>query len=423
MTLNSTAATIAPGGADCSCSEFLSVSRRGLLRSAALVGAVTTIGSSVVTMSTGGAFAAAPARSVVVVLSLRGAADGLSLVVPHGDPAYAAARPTIAVPRGSLLGADAYFGMHPAMAPLMPLWNAGKLAAVHATGLPAPNRSHFSAMEQLEDADPGSAERIGWLNRLLGQDTETSAVQGLAMGAMIPTSLQGAESSLSMMSLAEVGITGNDSSNKRLNSMALMWGNSPTAYGAGVRSAISASTDLKTAQALPNRSSTYPDSDLGRALADVARTLRADVGVTAVTVDSGDWDMHSDLGTVSAGWMARNATDLAGAIAAFFADLEGVADKVTLVTISEFGRRVQENGSRGLDHGWGNVMLVAGAGVKGGKYYAKWPGLTNSLDADLQVTTDYRSVLSEIVTSRMGASRAAVFPGFSPQTVGVMAGA
>ncbi|WP_244930175.1 DUF1501 domain-containing protein [Nocardioides sp. W7] len=146
------------------------------------------------------------------------------------------------------------------------------------------------------------------------------------------------------------------------------------------------------------------------------------MGVRAVTVDSGDWDMHVDVGTASSGWMVRNATDLASSLAAFFKDLGAVGDRVTVVTVSEFGRRVQENANQGLDHGWGNVMFVAGAGVKGGRYYGTWPGLQNTLDADLPVTTDYRSVLAEVVSSRMGVSTAQVFPGFQRERVGVMLG-
>ncbi|MFC6344728.1 DUF1501 domain-containing protein, partial [Nocardioides hankookensis] len=175
------------------------------------------------------------------------------------------------------------------------------------------------------------------------------------------------------------------------------------------------------AKAQADHVASYPNSDLGKALSAVARTLRADLGVSAVTVDSGNWDMHVGLGKPVAGqWMHRNATDLASGIAAFFADLGAVGDRVTLVTISEFGRRVQENGTGGLDHGWGNVMFAAGAGVKGGRYYGRWPGLQNTVDADVPVTTDFRSVLAEVVRTRTSASVASVFPGFAPESLGFM---
>jgi len=413
-----------PAGCDCR-----SASRRSVLRGAALAGATTMFGSAAVTMSPTLAAAAAPRRtptSTVVVLSLRGAADGLSLVVPHGDPAYYQARPGIGIQPGALVATDGFFGMHPAMAPLVPLWSAGKLAAVHATGLPAPNRSHFAAMEELEDADPGSAQRTGWLNRLVGSDDVSSNLQALAVGAGIPTSMIGPEPIMAFSDLDTASLAGGDRRSDprglRMKAMRTQWARNRGPLGSGFREALDAVVDLDPARAERARKGLYPDGDLGDALSSVARTLRADVGVSAVTVDSGDWDMHVGLGAAGGGWMQINASKLATSIAAFFTDLGPVADRVTLVTSSEFGRRVQENANGGLDHGWGNVMLVAGAGVKGGSYYGTWPGLTNSLDADLAVTTDYRSVLAEIVAARTTASTAAVFPGFQRERVGFMLG-
>src|SRR5687767_13327860 len=159
---------------DC-CPEYAALSRRGLLTGALAVGASTTVfGSAVVTASPA---AAAPAPAVLVVLSMRGGCDGLSLVVPHAEPAYYASRPSIAVPSETLLAKDAMFGLHPSLEPLVPFWTAGKVAAVHATGLPAPNRSHFAAMEEVEDAQPGSAVRSGWLNRVIGTDADANPLQ------------------------------------------------------------------------------------------------------------------------------------------------------------------------------------------------------------------------------------------------------
>jgi len=413
-----------PAGCDCR-----SASRRSVLRGAALAGATTMFGSAAVTMGPTLAAAAAPRRtptSTVVVLSLRGAADGLSLVVPHGDPAYYQARPGIGIQPGALVATDGFFGMHPAMAPLVPLWNAGKLAAIHATGLPVPNRSHFAAMEELEDADPGSAQRTGWLNRLVGSDDVSSNLQALAVGSSIPTAMIGPEPIMGFSSLDAANLAGGDRKSDprglRMKAMRTQWARNRSALGSGFREALDAVVDLDPARAQRARTGLYPDDDLGKALSSVARTLRADVGVSAVTVDSGNWDMHVGVGAPDQGWMQINAGNLATAIAAFFTDLGPVGDRVTLVTISEFGRRVQENANGGLDHGWGNAMLVAGAGVKGGSYYGTWPGLTNTLDADLAVTTDYRSVLAEIVAARTTASTAAVFPGFQRERVGFMLG-
>ena len=404
------------------------LSRRNLLRAAALTGGMTTFGTAVVTTapaSLGASSASAP--SVVVVLSLRGAADGLSLVVPHSDPVYYKARPTIAIPKSSLLAADATFGLHPGMAPLLQMWTSGRLAAVHATGLRVPNRSHFAAMEEVEDADPGSAARVGWLNRVLGDVSSGSPAQALSVGTpAAPGSLYGPEPVMAVAELSQVQVTGaeagSDPHGTRRRSLGTVWAAESTPLGSGVRSALAASVDLLPALDVPDGAAGFPTSDLGKALASVSRVIRADTGTSLITVDDGDWDHHADLGIVTYGRMLNNTTDLATSIAAFFADLGPFADKVTLVTISEFGRRVKENASRGLDHGWGNVMFLAGAGVKGGRYYGRWPGLDRGEDADLKVTTDYRSVLAEVVASRTGASIPTVFPGLKRERVGVMLG-
>jgi uncharacterized protein (DUF1501 family) len=415
---------------DSCCPEFARMSRRGLFTGAvALAGATTVFGSAVVRAAA--APAPASARAVLVVLSLRGAADGLSLVVPHGDPEYRLARPRIGIPSSQLLAKDSFFGLHPRLSPLLPLWNEGKLAAVHATGLPVANRSHFAAMEEIEDSDPTSNVRAGWLNRLIGLDTIDSPLQAFNLaGGVPPASLYGEQPMVSTGDLDGMAIPGDDKwdpNGRRVRSLHRLWDGNTTAMGKAMRSTFRAVTDfqpVKDAPKKPQNGAQYPDNDLGRAMAQVARIVRGDVGVEVITVDQGDWDHHTDLGTLEWGDMIRNAADLAGSVAAFFKDLGSLADKVTLVTISEFGRRVKENANYGLDHGWGNVMFLAGAGVKGGQYYGDWPGLVNAGDADLQVTTDYRSVLSEVVESRFGVTASNVFTDsrFHRETVGVMAG-
>jgi len=406
------------------CPEFAAVSRRGLLAGAvALTGATTIVGSAAITVAAPRAAAAAPADAVLVVVSLRGAADGLSLVVPHADPAYYAARPRIAVPADRLLARDGMFGLHPELAPLLPLWTSGRLAAVHATGLPAPNRSHFAAMEAVEDADPGSTARSGWLNRLIGTAPGSSPLQGFNLsGGVTPTSLFGPQPTMSASAVERVELPGesDDDHGRRRRSLHTLWDRDRSPLAKAMRSTYAAVDEFGPVQSTVDNVASYPDTDLGKALSEVARVIRGNVGVEVVTVDQGDWDMHAGMGTVDGGWMTNNARDLAGALAAFLADLGDQAGKVTVVTISEFGRRVVENASQGLDHGYGNVMFVAGAGVKGGSYYGRWPGLAKTDDADVLVTTDYRSVLAEIVAKRFGASTAAVFPRFSPESVGVM---
>ncbi|CAI9414190.1 DUF1501 domain-containing protein [Nocardioides sp. T2.26MG-1] len=404
------------------CPEFARMSRRGLFsRLVALTGATTVVGSAAITTS---AAALAPAPSVLVVLSLRGAADGLSLVVPHDDPVYYSARPDIAVPADRLLAKDGKFGLHPQLAPLLPLWQGGRLAAVHGTGLPAPNRSHFSAMEEVEDADPGSDVRTGWLNRLIGTDAGASPLQGFNVGGgVVPTSLYGPQAVMSAGDVESVQIPGDDkwdTTKGRRASLHRLWDQDRSTLGTAMRSLFGALDDFAPVRETADRVASYPRTDLGRALSEVARVIRGDVGVEVITVDHGDWDMHSDVGSAERGRLRDNTRDLATAVAAFFDDIGDLAGKVTLVTISEFGRRVAQNASHGLDHGYGNVMLLAGAGVKGARYYGTMAPLTGDVDSDVPVTTDYRSVLAEVVATRFGASTAEVFPRFSPEPVGVM---
>jgi uncharacterized protein (DUF1501 family) len=414
------------------CAEYTGISRRGLLKGLAAVA-----GGAVVTSAHGQVFAqtayaaTGTADAVLVVLSLRGGADGLSLVVPHGDPGYYAARPRIAVPAERLLARGEMFGLHPALGPLLPLWESGRLAAVHAAGLPAPNRSHFAAMEEVEDADPGSSARVGWLNRLIGLDAFRAPVQAVQIGdPMVPTALYGPEPVLATRSLADVDLAAPDDPTwrrRRVAALSTTWGSGGGALGAGARTAMRVVRDVRPAQqvsAAAHNGATYPSGDMGRAMAESARLIRADIGAEVVTVDFGGWDMHTYVGDLNGGRMLNQAAEMAQAVAAFFTDLGAIGDKVTLVTISEFGRRVDENANRGLDHGWGNAMLVAGAGVRGGGYYADWPGLDEQAlrSGDLAVTTDYRSVLREVLRARFDADTSKVFPRFTGERVGVMLG-
>jgi uncharacterized protein (DUF1501 family) len=404
------------------CDEYAAmhaaVSRRGLLGGAlALAGATTMVGGAVVTASPA---RAESASSVLVVLSLRGAADGLSLVVPHADPVYFAARPRIGVPSDRLLVKDGMFGLHPEMAALVPLWTAGKVAAVHATGLPVANRSHFAAMEEMEDADPGSSERVGWLNRLVSGTPGSSPLQGFSAGtSTIPTSLVGPAATMSAGRVDDVELPGSDEDGRRAESLRIMWNPEKSTLGRSMRTTFDAISAFGPAQAAADTSDDYPGTGVGQSLATAAQIIRGDVGVEVITVDQGDWDMHTDMGSADGGWMSNNAKDLADAMTAFLGDLGTQESKVTLVTLSEFGRRVVENDSMGTDHGYGNVMFVAGAGVRGG-YHGSWPGLANTYEADLTVTTDYRQVLADIVSKRFNASVAQVFPGLHWQSTGVM---
>ncbi len=427
--------TSAPGDEACSCPDYsaASSSRRSFLRNALAV-----TGGTVATSLFGDTFRQAAygqqaGGSVMVVLSLRGGADGLSLVVPHGDHHYYAQRPRIAVPKRALLFKDPMFGLHPEFKPLSPLWKQNKFAVVHAVGLPQPNRSHFSAIEEIEDADLGSAARVGWINRLVGLDAQRNALQAVSVGSgVMPTSLYGNQPTISIEGVDSVTLSGAQlqASTRRARRRALdqVWGGSRTPLGRGARASLSTTSALSATLSHgyhPAHGAAYPAGSLGDAMKDTARLIKARVGVEVVTLDYGSWDMHSKLGTVQVGGaesMRGMVGTLSKALAAFFKDLGTVGNRVTLVTLTEFGRRLKENGSGGLDHGWANATLVMGAGVRGGRYHGSWPGLANAAldDGDLAVTTDYRSILSEIMLKRFNVTSGQVFPDFTPKHVGVM---
>jgi uncharacterized protein (DUF1501 family) len=378
-----------------SCAEL---SRRSLLGGAAALGGLAGAG-----LATQMAFAAPGyTGDTLVVLSLHGGFDGLSALVPIADADYYRARPAISVPKSQVIAGDGTFGLHPALAPLLPLWTSGKLGAVHAVGQQNPTRSHFAAMEAMENAAPGTSIRSGWLDRMLGVTDANGPLAGVSVGGAMPNRLfAGPSRDVSMASVDKFSLPAQAADR-----------------------ALAATAGLRGAASLPANGAVYPKTDLGDALRDVARLIKAKVGLATAAVDCGDWDMHDGLGTATQGQrMHDNLHELALALAAFATDLgpEGL-NSVTLLTISEFGRRVAENGSHGADHGHGNAMFLLGGGVRGGKVYAKWPGLApdDLLAGDLAVTTDYRAVIGELLQKRCGVgSLGTVFPSVTPSAFGL----
>lgn len=403
------------------------VTRRGLLRAAMAVGAAAGLSGPLVSSRV--AFAAegrAYAGDVLVVLSLRGGFDGLSAVVPVAEAAYYAARPNVAVPAAQTLPIDQQFGLHPALGGLKSLYDAGALAVVPAVGQPASSRSHFHAMAELERAAPGTSLRTGWLDRMVGASgapsTFAGAVVGDAHGVM---SFAGPTQEMVVPSIDKFSLTGASSAGDIRR-----WATALRRLHAGARPELSGPATAATAAVgtlarigassySPANGAAYPKSPLGDALRDVARLVKARVGLRAVAVDEGDWDMHSAMGSSTDGWMRRKLVDLDAALTAFMSDL-GAGAGVTLVTLSEFGRRVAENGSGGVDHGAGNAMFVLGGGVAGGVYGA-WPGLDKAAldDGDLRGTTDFRVVLAEVLERRCGLNARAVFPGVGNTRLGL----
>jgi uncharacterized protein (DUF1501 family) len=426
-----TTTPVKPAATDsCGCPDF-SMSRRSLLKTAGAVGggmAMTQMfGEAMMQASFGGT----TGGNTMVVISLRGGIDGMGLVVPHGDAGYYKARPTTAIKADQLICRDTMFGLHPKMAPLQKYWDSGELAAVQAVGLPVANRSHFSAIEAVEDAAPGSNARSGWINRMIGvantsgSHSNPKCLDAVQLGMNFPTSALGGDApTLAATDLSDLQVAGLDTDyvNQRYASLATAWAGAtgPLADGNNVAISISKGPGKNLKNMADNPNVTYPTvwnaSPFAAPLKSAAKLIRANLGTDVIAIDAGNWDLHTNYGTTAWGTMQSNIDGLAQALAAFLDDLGAARQRVTVVTLTEFGRRVAENGSQGFDHGWGTMMLLAGAGVKGGKYYGTWPGLdANALaEGDLKVTTDYRAVLTEVVQSRFSdRSTSAMFPGFT----------
>ncbi len=403
------------------------LSRRTFLQSVLAGSAAVALSG---TVSTRIAMAADPSYDgdVLVVLSLRGGFDGLNAVVPAGDPNYLVARPNIGIPSNALLGLDSMFGLHPAMAPLMPFWQAGQFGAVHAVGQPAPTRSHFEATEEMERAAPNSSIRTGWLDRALGLRSVGPVFQAVQLGDSLPTlALAGPNPELALGSLGDFHLAGMGPDDdpawaapelaRWTEALSAMHDGAPASIAEPMETALGA---VKTVTALAstayNPTVPYPDNELARALTDVARLIKADVGVQVVCLDFDGWDMHDGMGTFDQAdsWMSTQLRDLSASLAAFATDLGSHINTTTVVTMSEFGRRVEENASGGVDHGHGNAMLLLGGKVNGGRVHGQWPGLAADMldDGDLAGVTDFRLVLAEIMRKRCGqAGLAQVFPG------------
>jgi uncharacterized protein (DUF1501 family) len=405
------------------------LSRRDLLRIAGAAGGLGLVGATLGDTRLAFGAPAATAVDTLVVLSLRGGVDGLSVLAPVGDPGYAAARPNIALPVRSVKQVGTVFGLHPALAPIYQLWDTGRIAAVHAVGQPAATRSHDEAMQAMELAAPASAGAVGWVDRMVGQIPGAGALTAAQVGTPnLPTALLGPHPNFAMGTLDNVKLEVSDSIVPLTG-----WQKALTLLHAGasaqVRGPVAAAmAAVSKAGAIPPAPTPveagYPSSALGQNLHDVARLITSGLGLRVATVDVHDWDMHQNMGRSDKGWMVDKLSDLATALAAFAKDLGPAFDRVTLVTLSEFGRRVAENGSGGTDHGHGNVVLIAGGSVEGGKVYGTWPTLASDklADGDLAATTDYRQILAEVLTKRCGiASAAAVFPGFAAAPLGLVA--
>ena len=366
----------------------------------------------------------------LVVLFQRGAADGLNIVVPFAEPNYYRLRPTIAIPQPRRGGADAaidldgFFGLHPALASFAPLFQKNELAIVHAAGSPDPTRSHFDAQDYMESGTPGlKSTQDGWLDRALGTMPEENAspFRAVAMGPNLPRMLQGNTGAIAIPDLRQFKVQPQSAAMASVaeGGFEAMYAQSVdhALHGTGTETfeAIDMLRKIDPAKYPPENGAEYPKSPVGQRLQQIALMIKANIGLEVMFLDCGGWDNHVNEGNTQ-GQLANLLRDLSQSLAAFYQDLGDRMGDVVVVTMSEFGRTAKENGNRGTDHGHANCMFILGGAVKGGRVYGKWPGLNDhqlNEGRDLALTTDFRSVVGEILAKHLGVKDlAAVFPGF-----------
>ena len=409
----------------------MSLTRRAFMRAVMKDGALAVVGASALpsflTRSVLAQATTAQSKGKkLVVIFQRGAADGLNIVVPYREKTYYEMRPSIAIPKEQVVDLDGFFGLHPAMQSLKPLWSQGHLAAVHACGSPDPTRSHFDAQDFMESGTPGlKATADGWLNRALaaedlGRRTHAeSPFRAVALGTQLPRTLEGKVPAVAIGNVRDFNVGGqNPAAVPISNSFESMYEQSVNTVLHGTASeTFEAVKMLKAADPdkyVPATGAHYPNGQFGNSLKQIAQLLKANLGVEAAFADIGGWDTHQNQGSVN-GQLANRLKEFSESISAFWTDMGDDAENITLVSMSEFGRTVHQNGTGGTDHGHANVMFVLGGRVAGGKVYGKWPGMDKSQlyeERDLAITTDFRQVLGEAAFKTLGARNLEfVFPG------------
>ena len=372
--------------------------------------------------------AAESRRRVLVTIFQRGAVDGLNMIVPFGERDYYSARPSIAIARpgsgaDAALDLDGFFGLHPRLGNLKPLFDARDLAIVHACGSHDETRSHFDAQDYMETATPGvKSTQSGWLNRYLHarEHEKATPFRAVALAPQLPRALQGLAPALAIGQIGQFGIRAGQATEMVQSSFESEYAAAANSVlhktGREAFDAIRMLKDADPAKYSPENGAEYPRSGYGDALKQIAQLIKADVGLEVAFAESGNWDHHVNEGA-ALGQLANRLDDFSRGISALVRDLGPRMADVVILTMSEFGRAVAENGNRGTDHGHGNAMMVIGGGVRGGKVYGRWPGLAQEQrheGRDLAITTDFRGVFVEVVSGHLGLKDTKnVFPGFA----------
>jgi uncharacterized protein (DUF1501 family) len=413
------------------------MNRRIFLKGSAM--AMVGVGSTPVWLSRAlyAADAPSPRKKVLVAIFQRGAVDGLNVVVPHGEQRYYDLRPTIAVERpdgtaDTAIDLDGFFGLHPSLKPLKPIYDSGRLAIVHAVGSPDPTRSHFDAQDYMESGTTGrKATSDGWLNRALTADSASkSPVRAISFGADLPRALRGRNEAVAINNLKDFQVRDPQGASTFESMYANTMDKVLNGTGRETFEAVKLMQAIQKQNYTPANGARYPNGRLGQSLKQIAQLIKNDVGLEVAFTDVGGWDTHvNEVGQkASVGQLANLLNDFGQALAALYQDLGDRMADVSVVTMSEFGRTARENGNRGTDHGHANVMFAMGGDIQGGRIYGKWPGMAQEQlyeNRDLNLTTDFRDVLGELVTRHLGNHQVtSVFPGYDrPKFLGLVGSA
>jgi uncharacterized protein (DUF1501 family) len=376
-------------------------------------------------------------RKTLIAIFQRGAVDGLNMIVPYGERSYYDLRPAIAIAKPqtgnaeSALDLDGFFGLHPAMSSLKSFWENKQLAIVHASGSPDNTRSHFDAQDYMESATPGrKGTPDGWLNRYLQnkRDPQRALFRAVSLTQRMPRIFQGSAPTLAISNLNDFTIRAGRSSGNVQGGFEAIYEQSVNdvlgGTGKETFEAVNYLKQVNPSQYKPQNGAQYPRTPFGNSLLQIGQLVKAQVGLEVAFTDIDGWDTHVNQGNAR-GQLALRLQDFSNGLAALATDLGKRMDDVVILTMSEFGRTVRENGNRGTDHGHANAMLLLGNSVRGGKVHGLWPGLKNEQlyeGRDLALTTDFRDVFAEVAREHLGTSDLqAVFPGFAAKAnVGVI---
>lgn len=369
----------------------------------------------------------------LVHVFLRGGADTLNMFVPYADDRYHRLRPGLAIPAREAIRLNDHYALHPAMKPLEALFKSGRLGVVQSVGVDNTSGSHFDCQDQMEHGDSmhGTPAGGGWLGRFLRQQGSTSALSAIAVGTALPESLRGAPAASVFERLEDIGFKNTRNTGDIVHVLETLYGADVSLLGRRGLETLDLFRRVSTLQgdgSKPENGAEYPGNTFGSGLREIARLIKAGLGLQVACIDLGGWDTHFFQGSTT-GPQAERIQTLSEGLAALDTDLKDHRSRYTVMVATEFGRRIYENASLGTDHGRGFALMALGDRVKGGRVLGSWPiqaeedlNMNTPGPGGLHAETDYRAVFAEVLRACFGASfdMGRIFPQAQLQAVGLM---